>query len=46
MSFQDKLIVMVWLLSRSLNLKLRFSLDDDDNHDDDDDNDDDDVDDD
>ena len=31
---------MVWLLSRSLTSKLRFSLDDDDNHDDDDDNDD------
>ena len=38
---------MVWLLSRSLTSKLRFSLDDDDDDDDDDeddDNDDDDVD--
>ena len=31
---------MVWLLSRSLTSKLRFSLDDDDDHDDDDDDDD------
>ena len=37
---------MVWLLSRSLTSKLRFSLDDDDDHDNDDDDDDDDNDDD